>query len=122
MVKPLTSALHICLHLQTWHDSICKQQKFAQQQITFYQEKLLLNNIDPHQKTHMRGQLNIWSQDELQLKHQRIEIRTLIEKVAEFESNYHDCKYCHNVTDGTNQDLLCETCRVDFGHERFSEL
>ena len=34
----------------------------------------------------------------------------------------HICKYCGNIAEGTYADLLCEECRMTFGHSLFSEL
>ncbi len=34
----------------------------------------------------------------------------------------HFCKYCGGIADGTYEDLLCEDCRMMFGHSLYSEL
>ena len=34
----------------------------------------------------------------------------------------HLCKYCSEVVDGEYEDLLCEDCRMTFGHALYSEL
>ena len=34
----------------------------------------------------------------------------------------HRCKYCGEITEGEDEDLLCEECRYDFGHAFYSEL
>lgn len=34
----------------------------------------------------------------------------------------HVCKYCGEVTQGENADLLCSECREIFGHAFYSEL
>ena len=34
----------------------------------------------------------------------------------------HICKYCGEITDGIEEDLLCKNCRELFGHALFSEL
>lgn len=34
----------------------------------------------------------------------------------------HRCKYCGAITDGNDDDILCEDCRQLFGHSLYSEL
>lgn len=34
----------------------------------------------------------------------------------------HLCKYCGEAVDGEYEDLLCEDCRMTFGHALYSEL
>ena len=34
----------------------------------------------------------------------------------------HLCKYCGEIVDGEYEDLLCEDCRMTFGHALYSEL
>jgi hypothetical protein len=34
----------------------------------------------------------------------------------------HLCQYCGEVVDGEYEDLLCEDCRMTFGHALYSEL
>lgn len=34
----------------------------------------------------------------------------------------HTCKYCGKRTEGSDEDLLCPTCREMFGHALYSEL
>ena len=36
--------------------------------------------------------------------------------------NTHICKYCGEIADGTDEDLLCEDCRMLFGHTFYREL
>ena len=45
-------------------------------------------------------------------------------KVIKFmeKSRSHICKYCGDIVEGTEEDLLCEACREDFGHAFYSEL
>ena len=35
---------------------------------------------------------------------------------------HHICKYCKGIAKGTDKDLLCDDCRVSFGHTFYSEL
>jgi hypothetical protein len=35
---------------------------------------------------------------------------------------FHICKYCGQITAGSQQDLLCKGCKELFGHKYFSEL
>lgn len=35
---------------------------------------------------------------------------------------YHRCKYCQEITKGSNKDYLCEECHETFGHYLYSEL
>lgn len=35
---------------------------------------------------------------------------------------FHSCKYCGQVTEGIDEDILCEDCREMFGHTLFSQL
>ena len=37
-------------------------------------------------------------------------------------TNKHLCKYCGEVTNGPDEDVLCEDCRYTFGHAFYSEL
>lgn len=32
------------------------------------------------------------------------------------------CKYCGNENKSSNEDVLCERCRMSFGHSFYSEL
>ena len=34
----------------------------------------------------------------------------------------HKCKYCGEYTKGIDEDVLCEDCRMTFGHAFYSEL
>ena len=34
----------------------------------------------------------------------------------------HECKYCGEIANGTDTDVLCEDCREIFGHTLYSEL
>lgn len=34
----------------------------------------------------------------------------------------HKCKYCGEFTKGADENVLCEDCRMTFGHTFFSEL
>lgn len=34
----------------------------------------------------------------------------------------HLCKYCGDVANGPDEDVLCEDCRYTFGHAFYSEL
>lgn len=43
-------------------------------------------------------------------------------KVCTDLPNQHICKYCGEIADGTDEDLLCKKCREFFGHALFSEL
>mgnify|MGYP000786003751 FL=1 len=40
----------------------------------------------------------------------------------EMPNTHHRCKYCSSITEGSNEDLLCEGCRKLFGHVLYSEL
>ena len=35
---------------------------------------------------------------------------------------FHSCKYCGQVTEGIDEDILCEDCREVFGHTLYSQL
>lgn len=37
-------------------------------------------------------------------------------------TNKHLCKYCGEVANGPDEDVLCEDCRYTFGHAFYSEL
>ena len=37
-------------------------------------------------------------------------------------ANTHKCKYCGNIVKGTYTDLLCDDCKMTFGHSLYSEL
>lgn len=41
--------------------------------------------------------------------------------VADANTN-HICKYCGEITKGTDEDVLCDECREIFGHSFYSEL
>ena len=34
----------------------------------------------------------------------------------------HRCKYCGEITNGADENVLCEDCRITFGHAFYSEL
>ena len=34
----------------------------------------------------------------------------------------HECKFCGAVTNGIDENVLCEECRMAFGHTFYSEL
>ena len=38
------------------------------------------------------------------------------------KSNHHRCKYCGSIAKGKISDVLCDECRVRFGHTFYSEL
>ena len=44
-----------------------------------------------------------------------------IMKIIE-ESKAHLCKYCGEIVEGTDSDILCDDCRELFGHVFYSEL
>ena len=35
---------------------------------------------------------------------------------------YHICEYCGEIAQGTDEDVLCQDCRMTFGHAFYSEL
>lgn len=37
-------------------------------------------------------------------------------------SNHHRCKYCGGIANGKEKDILCDDCRMMFGHTFYSEL
>lgn len=37
-------------------------------------------------------------------------------------NTHHICKYCGNIVQGTDEDVLCPDCRMTFGHTFYSEL
>ena len=41
--------------------------------------------------------------------------------VADANTN-HICKYCGEIAKGTDEDVLCQDCRMTFGHAFYSEL
>lgn len=43
-------------------------------------------------------------------------------KKIQVADNKHLCGYCHNIVNGTDEDILCNECRELFGHSLFSEL
>lgn len=40
----------------------------------------------------------------------------------EYYAPIHECKYCGEITNGADEDVLCEDCRMTFGHAFYSEL
>ena len=46
---------------------------------------------------------------------------TKILDVADANTN-HICKYCGDIVQGTDEDVLCADCRMTFGHAFYSEL
>ena len=42
--------------------------------------------------------------------------------VEDIPKDSHICKYCGGVAKGTYEDLLCDDCRMLFGHSLYSEL
>ena len=46
---------------------------------------------------------------------------TKILDVADANTN-HICKYCGDIAKGTDEDVLCQDCRMTFGHAFYSEL
>lgn len=39
------------------------------------------------------------------------------------KGNWHWCQYCDELVEGSNdEDILCNECRMIFGHTRFSQL
>lgn len=37
-------------------------------------------------------------------------------------NTHHICKYCGQIANGTDEDVLCDDCRMTFGHTFYSEL
>ena len=37
-------------------------------------------------------------------------------------NTHHICKYCGEIAQGIDEDVLCQDCRMTFGHAFFSEL
>ena len=37
-------------------------------------------------------------------------------------NTHHICKYCGDIAKGTDEDVLCQDCRMTFGHAFYSEL
>ena len=37
-------------------------------------------------------------------------------------NTHHICKYCGDIAQGTDEDVLCQDCRMTFGHAFYSEL
>ena len=37
-------------------------------------------------------------------------------------NTHHICKYCGDIAEGTDEDVLCQDCRMTFGHAFYSEL
>lgn len=37
-------------------------------------------------------------------------------------NTHHICKYCGGIARGIDADVLCDECRMDFGHAFYSEL
>ena len=46
---------------------------------------------------------------------------TKILDVADANTN-HICKYCGDIANGPDEDVLCQDCRETFGHAFYSEL
>ena len=40
----------------------------------------------------------------------------------EYYTPIHECKYCGAITNGADVNVLCEDCRMTFGHTFYSEL
>ena len=40
----------------------------------------------------------------------------------EYYTALHQCKYCGEFAKGIDEDVLCEDCRMTFGHAFYSEL
>ena len=40
----------------------------------------------------------------------------------EYYTALHQCKYCGEFTKGVDENVLCEDCRMTFGHAFYSEL
>lgn len=38
------------------------------------------------------------------------------------QGKWHWCKYCGELVEGSDEDILCEECCMIFGHDRFSQL
>jgi rubrerythrin len=121
MIIPKTNLVQTLEIIEGLYDGYCNRIIHAQNKIEFYQQELN-NKINSDQKHHMREQLRIWSEDERQLQYNRIDLYSIIRKMGEFVSNYHECKYCERLVKGSDDDVLCPDCKQTFGHERFSEL
>ena len=37
-------------------------------------------------------------------------------------NTHHICQYCGEIAKGTDEDVLCQDCRMTFGHAFYSEL
>lgn len=37
-------------------------------------------------------------------------------------NTHHICKYCGDIAEGTDENVLCTDCRMTFGHAFYSEL
>ena len=37
-------------------------------------------------------------------------------------NTHHICKYCGNIAEGTDENVLCQDCRMTFGHAFYYEL
>ena len=37
-------------------------------------------------------------------------------------NTHHICKYCGDIAEGTDENVLCTDCRMTFGHVFYSEL
>ena len=50
-------------------------------------------------------------------KEDGIKITQIVPKMG-----HHLCKYCHSITAGDEDDVLCDDCHELFGHDKYSEL
>lgn len=44
------------------------------------------------------------------------------ENIIFLKENQHFCKYCGEVADGPDDNILCDDCAYTFGHRLYSEL
>ena len=51
-----------------------------------------------------------------------LDVRPMLVFNPSIFETYHVCQYCGQITDGMDEDVLCEDCQETFGHTLFSQL
>ena len=84
--------------------------------------KLIVITKDFHFEVPLIKEWDLSKEEFIALLKKDIQIREMnILDIAD-ANTHHICKYCGEIAKGTDEDVLCQECRMTFGHAFYSEL
>lgn len=64
----------------------------------------------------------VYLKDIYKLVQEKVNFDDEIEGYVIAKKNEHFCEYCGELTHGSDEEVLCDECRMTFGHTYYNEL